>query len=580
MTQEESDRSDAARDEYSQGLDRGAAAMSEDASCVGPWHVDRLCVESGPGVTAAEARSALEQRGVRVTELPALPFQPPNAIALHPDFTDLVARLGRKLSIELVFDNAVVRGFSLLGGMRLSDACGLDRDAIEAAKRQTPAGAHYEDWYRVLSILADAAQEPRALDDIVFWEVVERLRRLARLGYSQRAITEQAVRLSLERGEAEVLAAAVAEEHQMREASRPAARPQTILPVAAADRTPSQGMRTEPDLPAATPVPAEPLQAVTDLQARTMRGRSDVVQLSWSPPPAGVVSLRMAASRPPWKLGAVIASYDADLYGRPLRTSGVSGPDRRMSSELTLPQAPTFVTAITVRDADAVVGETVEITRGAPVRGLSAHRFGKEVRLTWIWPDDAVAAYVAWQPSAALTDQGEPASARQQRSCSRRAYDAEGGFAAAMGHAAQHVEVWAVSTRSGKEQVTAPAEIEVAAIGVPVHYDFRRVPGALSLLGRRRRRELWLSPELPCVLPDLLVVECRHTTVPLAPHGDETVAKIPGGPIDPRAPVRRVIELGARGPSWIACFIDPAAPAAVRDRVTLIGPPVGKQQVK
>ena len=65
-----------------------------------------------------------------------------------------------------------------------------------------------------LSILAAAAQEPGALDDIAVWEVVEVLRPLARLGYSQRALTEQAARLSLERDEAEVLAAAVAEEHE------------------------------------------------------------------------------------------------------------------------------------------------------------------------------------------------------------------------------------------------------------------------------------------------------------------------------------------------------------------------------
>ena len=69
-----------------QRLDRGAAAVSEDASCVGPGRVDQLRSESGPGVTAAEARSALERHGVRVAELPSLPAQPPSAIARHPEW--------------------------------------------------------------------------------------------------------------------------------------------------------------------------------------------------------------------------------------------------------------------------------------------------------------------------------------------------------------------------------------------------------------------------------------------------------------------------------------------------------------
>ena len=204
---------DGAGGERSQRLDRAAAAVSEDASCVGQWQVDRLLAEAGADVTAAEAREALERWGVRVAELPSLPAGPPRPIAGHPDYPDVIARLGRKLSIELVFGNDVRDGFSILGGMRLSNGRRLGPEAIEEALRRTPPAAHREDWYRVLSILADAAQEPATLDDIVFWEVVEVLRSLTRLGYSQRALTEQAVRLSLERDQAEVLAAAVAGEH-------------------------------------------------------------------------------------------------------------------------------------------------------------------------------------------------------------------------------------------------------------------------------------------------------------------------------------------------------------------------------
>jgi hypothetical protein len=547
---------------------------------VGQWHVDRLCAESGPGVTPVQARRALERQGVRVAELPELPTQPPTAIAQHPDFAALVARLGRKLSIELVFDNTLPPGSHLLNGLRLDDGRRLDPEAIEEARRQIPEDAEHYDQYRVLSILGDAAQQPQALDDIVFWEVVEFLRSLARIDYSQRAIAEQAVRLSLERGEAEVLAAAVAEEYQIRKSPGPSAIPATEPSVPAADHSPSPDLRDQPDPPVSSPVRPQPLQPLTDLQVRPMRGRTDVVQLSWSPPPAGVLSLRVAAAPPPWPTGTTIASSDANLYGRPLSADGVPGPDRRMHRELAVPEAQAFVTAFTVRDAEAAVGGTVEITRGAPVRDLSALRFGTEIRLTWTWPADAISAYVAWQPWAAVEDQLGASVRRQQRSCTRRAYEAEGGFSAVMGHAAQRIAVWAVIGGPGEEYTTAPAEIEVPAIGIPVHYDFRHVPGLASLARRVRRRELWLTAEQPCVLPDLVVVECRHRTVPLDPHYNETVKKIRGRPMDPSAPLRIPIPLGTHGPSWVKCFVDPAGPAAVRGRVTLIGPPVKRLRVR
>ena len=159
-----------------------------------------------------------------------------------------------------------------------------------------------------------------------------------------------------------------------------------------------------------------------------MRGRTDVVQLSWSPPPEGVVTLRLTGEPGSWPPGTILPAVTRTRTVSRSLLARRPGPDRKMSVELTLPQARTFVTAITLGDDDAVVGRTVEITRGAPVRGLSARRFGGEVRLTWIWPDEAASAYVAWQPSATIEDQHGVSVARQQHRCSRRAYEAEGGF--------------------------------------------------------------------------------------------------------------------------------------------------------
>lgn len=581
MTEDGSGTRTRAEKERSQRLGRGAAAISEDASCVGHWQVDRLRAETGSDVTAAEARDALERCGVRVAELPSLPAGPPRAIARHADYAEILERLGHKLSVELVFGDGIADGFSLLGGIRLGNGRRLNQEAVEEALGRTPPAARHGDWKRALSVLADSAREQGALDDIVFWEVTQVLRPLARLGYSQRAITEQAVRLSLNRDQAEILAAAVAEEHQMREPPRPAAELPVEQGAVTADRSPEQDTGREPSSPAAAAVTREFLKPITDLQVRSVRGRTDVVQLSWTPPADEcVLHLRMAGDRAPWQLGETIARSEADSYGRPLNASGVLGPDRRMACEVAVPQERTFVTAITIGNAGAAVGRTVELTRDAPVRGLTQRRFGEEVRLTWTWPDEATSAYVAWQPSAAAGDPHGSPPPREQRRCSKRAFDAEGGFTAVMGHAAQRVEVWAVITTDGEEHFTVPAEIEVPAMAARVRCDFLPAPGLLNgfrrLAGRRRRLQLQLLAELPCVLPDLVVVQCKHPAVPLAPHHyDEIVERITGRSLDPDTPVRVPIPLEGGERCWMACFVDPAKSAAARGRVALVPPPGG-----
>ena len=357
--------------EQAQRLDREAAAVSEDASCVGQWHIDRLCAAAGPDVTGAQARSALERHGVRVAELPVLPAARPAHLAPYPDFTDCVLRLGRKLSMELVFDKAAYE-FRLLGGLRLEDGRRLDKEAIEEAADQIPLSVDHDDWERVLTILVDAAPEPEALEEIVWWEVAEALRALARLSYPQRAITEQAVRLSLERSEAEVLAAAVAQEYQMRTTSPPPRHqgtPEAAPPAAPPAHADVADATQRANPPAASSAPRRLLEPVTDLQSRPMPGRADIVQLSWTPPASGVVALRMAATRPRWPVGTALAAQEADAYGQPLAADGVLGPDQRMNLELTLPAERTFVTAFTRCDEDAASGLTVEITR-APRFGV------------------------------------------------------------------------------------------------------------------------------------------------------------------------------------------------------------------
>ena len=50
--------------------------------------------------------------------------------------------------------------------------------------------------------------------------------------------------------------------------------------------------------------------------------------------------------------------------------------------------------------------------------------------------------------------------------------------------------------------------------------------------------------------------------------------------MDPGMPLEVVVELGADGPSWLACFVDPATQAQARGQVTLAPSPGARRQVR
>ena len=200
-----------ARQESLERLTRLADTEAGAATHAGPATVTRLRDAAGGTVSDADVAAALQSAGVRVvTEFPSLPPAP------HPKQADLaryLRPLGRSLSAEVVFGDAVAAGFRLLGGFRLADGRSLDTGAIAAARGRVgalpyadPARAPSEN---VLAILRTAARQPGELDTLLLSEVVEPLRRLARAGFLQRGIASQAAELGLDENEAGLIAAAV-----------------------------------------------------------------------------------------------------------------------------------------------------------------------------------------------------------------------------------------------------------------------------------------------------------------------------------------------------------------------------------
>ena len=189
-----------------------AEAEAGAATHVGPAAVARLRDALGGGtVSDDDVRQALSRAGVTIIDqYPRLPAGP------HPKRADLaghLAQLGLRLSAEVVFGAAALRGFRVLAGFRLPDGRALTEAEIAAARQRTamlpfadPAKAPSEN---VLAILSAAARTPGDLDTLLLSEVVERLRDFARRGFVQKAIAGQGRELCLAGDEAGLLAATV-----------------------------------------------------------------------------------------------------------------------------------------------------------------------------------------------------------------------------------------------------------------------------------------------------------------------------------------------------------------------------------
>jgi hypothetical protein len=192
-------------------LARLAEVEAGAATHVGPVTVARLRSALGGSVTEEQVRDALARSGVRVVgqfpELPVIPHPKHAGLAQH------VQLLGRRLSPEVVFGDAVQRGFRVLGGFRLADGRALDEQAITAARSRVDALPYVDPaktpTENVLAILRAAVRTPGDLDALLLSEITERLRPLAESGFLQRAIASQARDLGLVAEEAGLLAAAM-----------------------------------------------------------------------------------------------------------------------------------------------------------------------------------------------------------------------------------------------------------------------------------------------------------------------------------------------------------------------------------
>jgi hypothetical protein len=318
--------------------------------------------------------------------------------------------------------------------------------------------------------------------------------------------------------------------------------------IRAAYRAPDGQRRLSPGV-VVSAVPAPAPLPVTDLTVRLRPGSPRAIEASWTQPASGRVRLLLGIEVPGWRPGDRLSAEQLAAAGRVVPGSPRTGADGRAVMELDPPQGRHHLVAVTEMGRQTVAGTCVELVGPAdPVTGLVAERRHDVVQLSWVWPAGATDVVIRWRPRNG-EDGGE-------RGCSRRVYDDEGGVSLTVGPDVTEIEVGALYPDPGGPLPAPSATVRVPERGVAVHYRFL----SAGLL-HRRRRIVELTTDRPYVLPPLVVVCGTGTFAPDGPDEGEEVARIPGRLIVPEAPLTVTVDLPARGPVWLACFVAPGADA-------------------
>ena len=287
--------------------------------------------------------------------------------------------------------------------------------------------------------------------------------------------------------------------------------------------------------------------------------------LSWTIPDSGSVSVRVGKARPPSAPGATATQAQLSAFGEQLGGAAERLPDGRARLTALAPHGRRFLTALTSNTSQTVVGNTVELAVGEPVRGLNAERLDEVVHLSWVWPAESTSVRVRWWAT------GDEAEARGETICLRRAYLDGGGLNVAVGSKAVTITVQALISQLGGEVAAAPVGIDVPALGTKVRYSIR-----WAGWGRRKRPTIKLWADVPCTLPALVVVRRGGSVMPRGPHQGEVVYRIPPQPLSPGTPNAVLLDVPAiRGPAWLVCFPEGAADP----QITWVHPPVHELKV-
>ncbi|MCI2416169.1 hypothetical protein MOQ72_01930 [Saccharopolyspora sp. K220] len=193
-----------------------------------------------------------------------------------------------------------------------------------------------------------------------------------------------------------------------------------------------------------------------------------------------------------------------------------------------------------------------------PVTALDARRFGGELMLSWVWPDDVRMAEVSWTHTAAGVETGRLRLTRQQ-------YQADGGCRIDAGPGTVRVQVSAIATADNGESRSAPSALHLAGTPPQVSYQVERQN---RLFGTSTAR-IVLTADQPVSECTVLVVVAPGRVMPLKPDDGRVVHR---DVHELGEPLELNVELPRRKPFWLRCFVEAAG-------VQLIDPPISQLKV-
>jgi hypothetical protein len=295
---------------------------------------------------------------------------------------------------------------------------------------------------------------------------------------------------------------------------------------------------------------------IASLNATLTYADGPTVRLTFRQQPGCEVVLRRAGSPCPWEYGTRVGRAELSGWGTELR-GAVTVRETSATLVAAVPPGRSWIVPFTVTHDGAVRGQHAYVELIEPVRGLAAQRFGDDVRVTWIWPDDVSAADVTWSDG--------------HRRITLAHYREEGGCVLRAVRGVRRVHVQAVVIGGGDEACATPVSVAVAERPAQLRYTLSR--RGLRLAGGVKVTVTLSSPD-PVTRATLLLVVSAGAVMPLTPDvGIELLREIvsvpPGAPLAlPEVAVPNVL----RKPYWLRCFL-------LDSTVELLDPPVSQLKV-
>jgi len=296
---------------------------------------------------------------------------------------------------------------------------------------------------------------------------------------------------------------------------------------------------------------------IPKLVANPVAGTQRMLRISWRQQPGTEVVLRRSTRPCPWGYGAKVQLSDLKRWGTELDGEVVARGEA-ITMTAAIPAGRSIVVPFTIGPDGAVRGQDAIVDLVEAVRDVRAQRFGDDVRVTWVWPDEISVADVTW------------AGGRQRITLTQ--YRDGGGCLLRAVPRMRRVDVEAVLP-GGEDEGRAPAvSVEVVERRTPLRYK----------LSRRGRSwaggvtaTVTLTSQVPVPHATLLLVGAPGDVMPLSPDGGEELLRTDvtlraGEPLVlPDIPVPRHL----RKPYWLRCFLADPGP------FTLVDPAVTQLKV-